>query len=662
MFYKTRYFTADFETTVYDGQKDTEVWSAACVELNTEDVKIFGCIEDMFEFFKKQKSNLVVYFHNLKFDGSFWLPFLLFKLKYKQAYSVNYAGAEPIYTWHENKRMLNNTFKYSISERGVWYTITIKTGGHLIEIRDSLKLLPFSLARVGKAFKTPHQKLDMEYEGYRYPNCPISEKEREYIRNDVLVAKEALEIMFEQGHDKLTIGSCCLSEYKNICKHSSNSNLDFKEMFPDIAKQDSPIFDAMKNRLLTIDEYIRKSYGGGWTYLVKGKENKVKYNGLTADVNSLYPSMMSSESGNRYPIGIPNFWQGNYIPEEAYIHNHFYFVRIKTRFYIKEGMLPFIHIRNSYFYDSNENLESSDIWNEEEQRYFTHYIEPDGSVHDTRQELCLTMMDYELLKKHYNLVDFEILDGCWFFSEIGIFDEYIEKYKKQKLTSTGALRELAKLFLNNLYGKIASSTDSSFKIAYEKEDGVLGFRTQHEEDKIPGFIAVGSAITSYSRCFTITAAQKNYHGPDKAGFIYADTDSIHCDLDPDRLIDIPVDDVNFCRWKLEAYWDKAIFVRQKTYIEHVTHNDGKPVKPYYNIKCAGMPDTCKNLFRITLENKIPLNMKINDKGFDFILDNDGRIIHNTLKDFKVGLRIPCKLMPKRMRSGVLLTETDYCMH
>ena len=28
---KYRYFSCDFETTVYDGQKDTEVWASAVV-------------------------------------------------------------------------------------------------------------------------------------------------------------------------------------------------------------------------------------------------------------------------------------------------------------------------------------------------------------------------------------------------------------------------------------------------------------------------------------------------------------------------------------------------------------------------------------------------------------------------------------------------------
>ena len=41
--------------------------------------------------------------------------------------------------------------------------------------------------------------------------------------------------------------------------------------------------------------------------------------------------------------------------------------------------------------------------------------------------------------------------------------------------------------------------------------------------------------------------------------------------------------------------DSAVFVRQKTYIEHVTHNDLKPIDPYYDIKACGMPARSKEL-------------------------------------------------------------------
>ena len=202
---KTRFFVGDFETTVYKGQRDTEVWASASVELYTEDVHIFHSIGEQFEYFKSLDCNLVVYYHNLKFDGNFWLSYLMINQGFKQAYEqLNEEGTA--YRWLPNKDMKANTFKYSISEMGQWYSVVIKVGKHFIELRDSLKLLPFSLKRIGQSFKTKHQKLDMEYTGFRYAGCEITDDEKSYIANDVLVIKEALEIMFDQGHNKLTIG------------------------------------------------------------------------------------------------------------------------------------------------------------------------------------------------------------------------------------------------------------------------------------------------------------------------------------------------------------------------------------------------------------------------------------------------------------------------
>lgn len=649
-----RYFMADFETTVYKGQVNTEVWASASVELYTDNVSIFNSIDEQFDYFKSLNSNLIVYYHNLKFDGAFWLDYLLTKLQYKQSY-IKTGERENDVEWLHEKDMPNNSFKYSISDRGQWYTIVIKTGGKYIEIRDSLKLLPFSVKRIGESFGTKHKKLDMEYTGFRYAGCTITDTEKEYIANDVLVVKEALEIMFNDGHNALTIGSCCLDEYKKIVGKE-----DYEMFFPNLYEQ-----ELNKNvyGYETVGEYIRKSYHGGWCYLCKGKENKIYENGTTADVNSLYPSMMSSESGNYYPVGNPCFWKGNYIPDDALKNNRYYFVRVKTRFYIKENMLPFIQIKGTFMYKGTEALESTDILDKETGIYYPFYKDKDGNIKDTRVELVLTMTDYILLKEHYELVDFEILDGCWFYSEIGIFDEYIEKYKKIKLENKGALREEAKLFLNNLYGKMASSTDSSFKVAYLKEDKTIGFLPVARNDKQPGYIPVGSAITSYARNFTIKAAQKNYHGVNKRGFIYADTDSIHCDLEPNEIVGIKTHDKNFCCWKLESCWDKAIFTRQKTYIEHIVKEDMKKIsEPYNNIKCAGMPKKCKDLFDLSIKG----TQKINDTEWteeekEFLFDKENKPIKRELTDFKEGLKIPGKLMPKRIRGGVLLVYTYYEM-
>lgn len=638
----------DFETTVYKGQVNTEVWASACVELFTEDVHIFHSIDEQFEYFKSLDYNIICYYHNLKFDGAFWLSYLMIDLGFKEA-ATHTGDTLDDFVWDDQTKMKNNTFSYSISSLGQWYRITVKINDRIIEFRDSLKLLPFSVERIGQSFQTKHKKLDMTYEGFRYAGCEITEEERHYIANDVLVIKEALEIMFNEGYKKLTIGSCCLSEYKKILGKSAYSSY-FPNMYEIPLNKD--IYGSEN-----AGEYIKKSYHGGWCYLVKGKENKVYHNGTTADVNSLYPSMMSSESNNKYPVGEPTFWKGNFIPDEALSAHNFYFVRIRTRFYLKKGRLPFIQIKSSMLYKATEMLETSDILNPKDGKYYPFHIDLDGNIQPAIITMTMTMMDYELLKKNYELVDFEILDGCYFSAAIGIFDEYIEKYKKIKLESKGAKRELAKLFLNNLYGKMASSTTSNFKVAYIKDDKSLGFYTVLANDKQPGYIPVGSAITSYARNFTIAAAQCNYYGVEKSGFIYADTDSIHCDLLPEQIKGITEHPKNFCCWKLESGWDTAIFTRQKTYIEHIVAEDKEPIeKPYYNVKCAGMPEKCKNLFIQSMTDYKPTDADgYTEEETNFVLK------HRTIEDFKVGLKVPGKLLPKRIRGGVLLVDVPYEM-
>lgn len=645
---KFSYYMCDFETTVYEGQTYTEVWAAACVQFFTEDVKIFHSIDEQFDFFTSLGVNVVGFYHNLKFDGTFWLDFLLNKLHYEQA-CEKIGEDEYDVEWLKDRYMKNNTFKYSISDRGQWYSIIIKAKNHYIELRDSLKLLPFSVKKIGNSFGTKHKKLDMEYTGFRYAGCEITPEEREYIANDVLVVKEALEFMLKEGHNKITIGSCCLDEYKHII-----STDKFDELFPDVYQIpiNKDVFGSS-----TAGDYIRKSYKGGWCYLVKSKAKQLAYNGLTADVNSLYPSMMSSESGNIFPTGKPTFWKGNFIPDAAFSINKYFFVRLKTRFYIKKDKLPFIQIKGNFLYRGTEALETSDIYNSKENKYSRYYKDFDGNICDSFVTLTLTMTDYKLFLEHYNVADFEILDGCYFSARRGIFDEYIEKYKKIKIESKGAKRELAKLFLNNLYGKMASNKDSSFKFAYIKEDGSVGFMPVQQFDKKPGYIPVGSAITSYARNFTIRAAQKNYYGADKRGFIYADTDSIHCDLSPEELVGIPIHDKNFCNWKLECGWDVAYFVRQKTYIEHVVQENGEPVEGYYNVKCAGMPEKCKKLF-------IKSMGEISKEEYDNLNEEERKFVDEgkrEITDFNIGLCVPGKLMPKRIKGGTLLVETTYEM-
>ena len=656
------YYMCDFETTVYDGQERTDVWCAGMCELFTEDCELFGSIDDWFSYCRSLKGNLCCYFHNLKFDGTFILWYLMMDLGFKQSYKVIGGGQvgdikyQELIEFNKTRNMPNNTFRYSISDRGMWYSITIKVDNRIIEMRDSLKLLPFTVKQIGESFGTKHKKLDMNYDGFRYPNCPRTEKENTYIKNDIYVVKEALEIMFTQGHTKLTIGSCCLEEYKSIIGKQA-----YAKQFPDVYK-----IAINEDRYGTDNAgtYIRRSYRGGWCYLVKGKENKMFHNGVTVDVNSLYPSVMHSSSKCRYPVGKPHFWYGNFIPEIALDGTKYYFVRIRTRFYLKEGYLPFIQIKGNLRYKSTENLVTSDVKDPETGEYKRWIRNFKGEREDSSVVLTMTMTDFILFKEHYDTPDLEILDGCWFDSALGIFDEYIDKYKKIKMTSKGSIRQLAKLFLNSLYGKTASSPDSSFKKVYITAEGTLGFEIQYDNSKQAGYIPVGSAITSYARNFTIRAAQKNFYGVDKAGFIYADTDSLHLDIPVEQLKGVPLHDTEFNHWKAESFWDNGLFVRQKTYVEHVTHRDMKPVKePYYDVKCAGMSQRCKTLFLASVTGKSVQELTNNDPSYDKLRPEEQEFVQQKreITDFKIGLKVPGKLLPKRIKGGTLLVNTTFEM-
>ena len=159
-------------------------------------------------------------------------------------------------------------------------------------------------------------------------------------------------------------------------------------------------------------------------------------------------------------------------------------------------------------YKSTECLESSDIFYKG--KYYSQYCDLSGELHDSTVELTLTCVDFKLFLEHYNVYGLKILDGMYFNAISGIFDVYIDKYRKLKMESKRAKRTLAKLFMNILNGKMASSPTSNYKIVLPHENA-LKFMTILGNTKKPGFNPVGAAITSYARNFTIRAAQANFY-------------------------------------------------------------------------------------------------------------------------------------------------------
>lgn len=613
-----RKFMADFETTTFEGQETTEVWAAALIDLDAachpDNVTVFNNIEDFFETLFEIDENVNCYFHNLKFDGNFCLNKIIKEYKL-------YTDDNGNMLMFDQKMPRDGYYTYMVSDFGVWYSITISKNGHYYTLRDSIKLIPFTVEEIGVAFDVPeeYRKSIIDYKQHKHANEYITPEEEHYIKNDVLVMHFALNKMFEKGFTRNTIGSCCMEEFKKLFTDEFNK-VTYAKYFQDFTKWESRV-----EGFESVDDYIRKSYHGGWCIVAPGKDNKTYKNGCTLDVNSLYPSMLHSMSGNRFPVGRPTFFKDE-IPDEAKRDDRFYFVRFRCAFDIKPGMLATIQIKGDPLYPSNEWLKTSKVKGK------SFMINIKGELEMIRPELVMTQTDFELMKEHYDVKYLEILDGCFFKAEAGIFDSYIDKYMDMKMSATNKVeRTLAKLMLNNLTGKLGANMTADFK-QFDLKDG-LHTEEYHTSYKKAGTISIAAAITSYARRFTITAAQLNYKH-----FIYADTDSLHLDCTPDKVKGVVIDDKELCCWKCESQWDVARFLRQKCYTEHVTAENLKSVTPYYDIKCAGLGK----------QGKAYLNRILTDGTISF-------------DSFASGLVIKENLRSVTINGGIVLEESNFIL-
>lgn len=469
-----------------------------------------------------------LYFHNLKFDGEF-----IFNWLFKNGFS------------HEKGRIPKHDYSFTtlIAGSGQFYKITIKFhSNRKINIYDSLKILPFKVEEIAKAFDLEEQKLEIDYSEDREPGHILTPEEEEYVKHDTIIVAKALSILFSQGLTKITQAGNAFNDYKKRIGSKA-----FKRWFP------PPEYDSD----------IRQAYRGGWTYLNPKFKNRTVTNGIRLDTNSMYPWAMMYCN---LPWGEPIFFDGEYKHDSKY---PLYIQQLRCQFEIKKNHVPTIQVKSSPFFAENEWVESSG--NED-------------------VVLCLTSVDLKLFKDHYNLYNVEYINGWKFRQAQGAFSDYITYWMgvKVKASKEGnkAMRTLAKLMLNALYGKFGTNPRTKQKYPYQKEDGTIGYRTSEVEERDPIYVPVAAFITAYARDKVIRAAQSCYKN-----FAYADTDSLHL-FGITEMPDLEIDDNKLGAWKLEAKIEKAKFLRQKTYVEVVDGN--------LEVTCAGLPKACHKY--VTFDN------------------------------------------------------------
>lgn len=436
----------DFETTT--DPHDCRVWLWAVTDVMDSDAFDWGTDIDSFIKFLFDK-NCYMWFHNLAFDGSFIIDWLL-----RNGYT------------HVKESPRPGEFTTLISAMGKFYSIDVHwQKGCRTEMRDSVKKLPMAVSAVAKAFNLEEAKGIIDYAKPRAVGYRPDENELEYVRTDVVIVAKALKNQIVAGLTALTVGSDALREYKNIMGKTT-----FERLFPILPKE--------------ADMDIRKSYRGGFTYADPRYSKRKVSSGAVYDVNSLYPAVMYNEV---LPYGEPMWFNGP--PRTDVIEQGYplYILSVTMTAKLREHKIPCIQIKGYNIFSATE--------------YQRHIEEP--------VTLVCTSVDWELWNDQYDIT-VHSYNGTWYFmGQTGMFNAYIDKWSAIKANAEGGMRVIAKLQLNSLYGKFATNPNVTPKIPIMEHDRVrlvLG----DDEEREPVYTAMGAFITAYAREITIRAAQTHY--------------------------------------------------------------------------------------------------------------------------------------------------------
>ena len=571
-----RFLVADFETSTEKWlDRDngwTRVWLWGLYDVETEKFE-HGIDLDSFMgrvLIKDKSGNPIIYFHNLKFDGSYIVWWL---------FAHGYAYDEDLTN--------ENTFKTCISDMGQWYFIEVciykhRRAKYIIRFQDSLKKIPLPVRDIPSAFgfSESDAKGELDYDTYRPVGHEPTEAELFYLREDVVIVAKALKQLEEQGFTRMTNSGDAFYAWKLSlqtdrarARHVKPEH-NYRQLFPLLP--------------LDVDDYIRRAYRGGWTYVNPKYAGQILTKPVEVwDINSMYPDKMR----NKYlPVGKPTFFKGKPQPNKYQC----YICRIMISFDIKKDHLPCIQLKNCFMFNPTEYILSSE---------------------NQEIEMIVTNVDLKLIFSQYNVSKITYIDGYYFRKYVGYFDKHIDSQMAIKERAKGGERYVAKLRMNTVYGKTATSPRKRSKIPYI-DDNVVKFVYSDEKIEDPEYTALAVFITSWARHDIIKDAQNNYDR-----FIYCDTDSLHMFKREDgQEPNLPIHPTHLGFYKKEHDVIKSTFLRSKTYIEQYANGD-------IEIKCAGASPEVK-------------------KGMNF-------------ENFQVGMTYEGKLAPKQVKGGCVLVKTTF---
>lgn len=434
-------------------------------------------------YISKLKSGSKVYVQDLDYYGRFIVDYIILR---KWVY----------FNQEDLSKVDNGGYSTLINQNGAWYNITLRINGKTIKIVDLSKKVPLSIEEMAVS--------------YRADQVGVEGLERE-----AMIMYDVLNQHLELGYTSLTLSSDALNDYKKMIGYTR-----FKELYP--------VLDD------NIDEEIRKSYGGAFTYKHKDESGP----GFSIDINSMYSYILNTFP---LPYGEPKVLTGDDI-REIPLNRAAQFFKVKIVAVIKEGGLP--AIRNNVFV------------NEEEQGWLEY-------IDETR---VITMYDKLILEANYNIKEYKVIEQYVFKQTQGSFSGYINKHfnnkKKAKEENNKGLYTISKLLLNSLYGKFGQASTSVITRPV-LNGGKVEYISQSTEKTSTVYVPLASYVTSIGRWLITSAALLNYDR-----LLYIDTDSIHLEGSIEDLVTgafIKLDDEELGCYDIEYTFNEAKYLKQKFY-------------------------------------------------------------------------------------------------
>lgn len=560
-------YVADFETINVNDFDDTQrVWLWACRKVSKDKNDfcfINNDIKSFINYVKLLENNCNIFFHNLKFDGNFIVNYLIKELQYKW-----------LYFDEQNKKLSPKTFTTNVSNMGQVYSITVCfDNGNKINFKDSLKLFQSSERKLAEDYKLDTVKGEIDYKKFRPLGYKPTKEEIEYIKNDVYIIAYILAEFREQGFKKFTSASSALYEFITTAFPCRSGKVNYRISFK-MFKEKHPI-------TVEQDEFCRKAYRGGFCYVNPKYKNKTIYGGQVYDVNSMYPAQMYYRL---MPYGQPIYFTGCYRKEYTSTHS-LYIQRLKVDFKTKKGYPPIIQNRGRMLPWINSR------------KYIT-------DTEGTMIEITLTNVDLLIFLESSEIFSIEYLDGYCFKAKTGgFFREYIDRFIKMKnegkAEGNASKKQFGKLYLNSLYGKMASKLKNSIMQPYIDKYNHLRYKDIGVSENEPLYVPIACFITAYGRETLYNAIIENWER-----FIYCDTDSVHL-AGTETAKGIEIDKMKLGAWDCETTFKRGRYIGAKCYIEEMQDNS-------LSVHCAGL----------NINNDLPHDLKL-PKGIyrDVTFDN-----------------------------------------